>query len=155
LKPSNIMVGSFGEVLVLDWGVARVLGTHAGADAGIRMGTPGFMAPEQHAGDPSLGGPASDVYSLGALLASMLGDAAISRRLRAIIQKSTEASPVNRYADAAELVADLAQYRAGLPVSAHKDAWWERASHWFIRYRTFIWLVLAYLVMRSIFAWLR
>ena len=45
LKPENIMVGSFGEVLVLDWGLAKVLGGPAAT--GLRAGTPGFMAPEQ------------------------------------------------------------------------------------------------------------
>ncbi len=98
LKPSNVMVGQFGEVLVLDWGVARVL-AHAGAgtaaDAtaagravsdvegtpgGAWMGTSGFMAPEQARGDASSAGPPADVYALGALLFWMwTGDTAPAR----------------------------------------------------------------------------
>ena len=87
LKPSNVMVGQFGEVLVLDWGVARVLArvdrgggpaaraadrhpddSGDGTSGGTRMGTAGFMAPEQAHGDSSNAGPPADVYALGALL---------------------------------------------------------------------------------------
>ena len=153
LKPSNIMVGSFGEVLVLDWGVAAVLGAHAPADDGVRVGTPGFMAPEQQTGDPALVTQASDVYSLGALLASMLGDTAATRRLRAVIQKCMAPLPSARYANAGDLVAELARYRAGLAITAYREPAWERFVRWFDRYRTFILLVTAYLVMRALFAW--
>ena len=155
LKPSNVMVGSFGEVLVLDWGVATVLGTRGAADDGVRVGTPGFMSPEQQAGDASLVGKASDVYSLGALLASMLSAPASARRLRAVIEKCRAANPRDRYANAGELVDDLARYRDGLAVSAYKESAWEKFARWFGRYRTFILLIAAYLIMRALFAWWR
>ena len=78
LKPENIMVGSFGEVLVMDWGVAKVLGEREpvtgipGAavpevgttEPGTVMGTPGYMAPEQAAGDVEGVDERSDVYAL-------------------------------------------------------------------------------------------
>ena len=96
LKPSNIMLGDFGEVYVLDWGVARVLGTAAVASdidtarapadselaigdispldsetqAGAVLGTPGYMPPEQLTGDEVK--PAADVYALGAILFEIL-----------------------------------------------------------------------------------
>ncbi len=83
LKPANIMLGDFGEVYVLDWGVARALtdpddaptGVTAAADlqldsgqtsAGTILGTPAYMAPEQLAGEPA--GPAADIYALGCIL---------------------------------------------------------------------------------------
>jgi eukaryotic-like serine/threonine-protein kinase len=84
LKPSNIMLGNYGDVYVIDWGVARVLGTRRTSQvvipvetlspdatgAGIMLGTPGYMAPEQMKGEAV--SPAADVYSLGAILFEIL-----------------------------------------------------------------------------------
>ena len=83
LKPSNIMVGDRGDVYVLDWGVARVLGTarmslvsldtrvtDAFTPMGAILGTPGYMSPEQLRGDDVT--PGADVFSLGAILFEIL-----------------------------------------------------------------------------------
>ena len=84
LKPSNIMLGEFGEVYVLDWGIARELDDQSttratsaseAADAGVTatgalLGTPGYMSPEQVRGDEI--GPSADVYALGAILFEIL-----------------------------------------------------------------------------------
>lgn len=74
LKPSNVMVGDFGEVLVVDWGLAqRTL--RSGLNTGSRlplMGTPAYMAPELARGEEPHGTPASDVYALGAILYEIL-----------------------------------------------------------------------------------
>jgi len=93
IKPDNVLVGDFGEVLVLDWGLARPVGTTEdvlekspfmpvesdrrleGAVAtrdGTVAGTPAFMAPEQARGEHHLLSPASDVYALGGVLYMML-----------------------------------------------------------------------------------
>jgi len=92
LKPENIMIGSFGEVLVMDWGVAKVkegvrsaVGTEAQGDSssnlanglpgtahGRILGTPGYMSPEQARGDIDSIDERADVFSLGAILAFML-----------------------------------------------------------------------------------
>ena len=93
LKPSNILLGPYGETLVVDWGLAKVVGrgepaTHPGtaeatlrlasasgtADtvAGSAIGTPAYMSPEQAEGQVGALGPASDIYGLGATLYAVL-----------------------------------------------------------------------------------
>jgi eukaryotic-like serine/threonine-protein kinase len=97
LKPGNVMLGDFGEVYVLDWGLAKVTGTRemseADADAsfgslpestspaeapagltatGVLMGTPGYMAPEQIRNELGAMGPGVDIYALGAILFEIL-----------------------------------------------------------------------------------
>ncbi len=90
LKPANAMLGQYGETLLLDWGLAKVLARpEAGApgsapapdppdgdglatEAGSLVGTPAYMSPEQARGDGAAVGPASDVYGLGAMLYALL-----------------------------------------------------------------------------------
>jgi serine/threonine-protein kinase len=91
LKPGNIMLGPYGETLVVDWGLAKPLGRPEGTGSldqeplrpasadrstltqmGSALGTPAFMSPEQAAGRLDLLGAASDVYSLGATLYCLL-----------------------------------------------------------------------------------
>ena len=85
LKPENLVLGDFGEVYVLDWGLARVLGEaddladvhgipHHRTAAGALLGTPGYMAPEQVRCERDLDG-AADVYSLGCVLFEILAGA--------------------------------------------------------------------------------
>jgi serine/threonine-protein kinase len=90
LKPANVMLGPYGETLVVDWGLAKpfardeaerasgeatlVTSTDGGADTrpGQVKGTPAYMSPEQAAGGGEVVGPASDIYGLGAILYALL-----------------------------------------------------------------------------------
>lgn len=74
LKPENIMVASFGQVYVIDWGLARLTKTRAASGAYSQMeaegevGAPAYMSPEQARGNPAEMDERSDVFSLGAVL---------------------------------------------------------------------------------------
>jgi serine/threonine protein kinase len=79
LKPENVMVGEFGEVQVMDWGLAFAYGNHGLPDshnlAGVSSGpsgTPAYMSPEQVKGNDQEIGSWSDVYLLGAILYEIL-----------------------------------------------------------------------------------
>ncbi|TVS10004.1 MAG: hypothetical protein EA424_26065, partial [Planctomycetaceae bacterium] len=76
LKPENVMLGDFGEVLVMDWGIAMATAAFGKSDSILQSasigGTPAYMAPELASGQVDRIGPASDVYLLGAILFEIL-----------------------------------------------------------------------------------
>ncbi len=157
LKPSNMMIGDFGEVLVVDWGLTRVSAAAAGetdyatgapvsdrshseessTQFGTVLGTPGYMAPEQAAGDITQLGPHSDVYSLGAVLYAILSShppdgyglkppTPLGKRanaeangweipvdLKTICERAMAWEPAHRYSKAGELSEVLAAWLEG------------------------------------------
>jgi eukaryotic-like serine/threonine-protein kinase len=146
---------------------------HEPTRAGTLMGTPGFMAPEQAAGDITRIGPATDVFALGALLFwlltselpsadddvtrvnRVLRERRVNRRLRAIVTRCLAPRSADRYANAGEIAADLVRYRGGEAVAAHPETIFDRAGRFFTTYRTFILIVAAYIIMRAIVAYVR
>jgi len=80
LKPDNIMLGDYGEVLVMDWGLAQIIESRQGfefekpssSSSGQTLGTPSYMPPEQAKGDLERVDERSDIYSLGAILYEIL-----------------------------------------------------------------------------------
>ena len=166
LKPSNIMLATDGTVKVTDFGLAKNFSTSVDdptREAGLTrtgeiVGTPGYMPPEQASGVVSGLGPATDVYSLGAILYDALTgrppfqapDALqtilmvlamepvsprtlqpkVPRDLETICLKCLEKSPKRRYSTARELADDLRRFREGRPIIARPVGFIERTAKW-------------------------
>ena len=158
LKPANIILGAFGETVVLDWGLAKVVGSDRDAPAtaaspaspasdgltcdGAVMGTPAYMAPEQAAGEAV--DVRADVYALGAILYQTLAGAPpassgtvtplgrlephVPRDLLAIVDQAMAPRRADRYPSAFELGEDLRRFLAGQWVSA-RHSWPARLGH--------------------------
>jgi tRNA A-37 threonylcarbamoyl transferase component Bud32 len=177
LKPDNVMLGKYGETLVVDWGLAKPYGrteverstgemsltmppAQPGEETqmGSAAGTPSYMSPEQATGRWNIVGPASDIYSLGAILYEMLAGqppvkgqdpyeiiakvqrgefphprqwrADVPRPLEAICLKAMALKPKERYATAKELAGDVEHWLADETVSAFAEPWRVRAGRW-------------------------
>jgi hypothetical protein len=163
IKPENIMLGEFGEVLLVDWGSAVRL--DQGEERRL-YGTPLYMSPEQARRDGV--DERSDVYCVGATLFHALvlrpptwsedldrfwamkraGEiapptgaerAACPVPLLAIALKALAVRPEERYADAGALLDDLRRYQAGQAISAWREPWLSRARRWHRRNRRVLW----------------
>jgi serine/threonine-protein kinase len=151
LKPSNVLIDAEGQPMVTDFGLAKRTGGISGGltATGDIVGTPNYMAPEQATGDHAAVGPASDVYSLGAMLYELLtgrppfqaasavevlllvrSEEAVSPRLlnpridsdlELVCLKCLEKRPEHRYQSAGLLAKDLEAFLAGEPVSARSS----------------------------------
>jgi serine/threonine protein kinase len=184
IKPDNIVLGPYGETLVVDWGLAKPIGSppeagvpddavlrppsaRASGDTlhGVVVGTPTYMSPEQARGHVDEIGPASDIYSLGTTLYTLLtgkgpfdhgpdirtllqkvmeGRFATPRTIRPGIPRAMEAiclkamarRPEDRYASARELAEDLERWLADEPVLAYREPPFTRLLRWGRRHRS-------------------
>lgn len=147
LKPSNVLVDQQGQVRLLDFGIARLLGEHTVQDEPAVGFTEGYAAPERQAGGPAT--VVGDVYSLGVILFQLLCDrlpdtntipgqllpastcsddplidrSDIKGDLDAIISRALAHNPQDRYPDVGALSRDLQRFAKHLPVSAHSAGW--------------------------------
>jgi eukaryotic-like serine/threonine-protein kinase len=178
LKPENVMVGEFGEVLVVDWGLAKLLAESgdpvpwgappspaAGTSHGTVLGTPGYMAPEQARGEVELVDRRADIHALGGLLAFLLTRrhpsetggldlAGVPRPLAAVIAHCRAARPQDRYDSVAALRSDVAAFLEGAAVAAFREGPLERGRRLIHRHRTPVLLVLTYLLVRVVLIFL-
>jgi eukaryotic-like serine/threonine-protein kinase len=177
LTPGNIMIGSFGEVLVMDWGVAKILSStsEGGVDKlpkrnktvrnltpsaallqtehGTVLGTMGYMSPEQARGEIESLDVRSDIFSLGAILQFLLTKTSSESSpppLSAISKKAMSPDRANRYESCSALGRDVGRYLDGLPVSAYPETIFTKLFRWGSKYRMAIGLVLTYLLVRTL-----
>ncbi|NMB76275.1 MAG: protein kinase [Myxococcales bacterium] len=183
LKPENVMVGEFGETVVLDWGIAKVKGQtdaraadldrvlqalgDTGAQeqtaAGVAVGTPVAMSPEQARGRVDEIDERSDVWALGVMLYEILtgrkpfeganaretlkkivGEELVPVRARcreapaelaAIAEKALQKDPARRYPDAASMAEDVKAFMTGGRVRAHAYSSWDLLRRFIARNR--------------------
>jgi eukaryotic-like serine/threonine-protein kinase len=185
LKPGNVMLGKYGETLVVDWGLAKAVGRReeatlseaefirprsgsevAPTQYGEALGTPAYMSPEQAVGQIDKLGAASDIYSLGATLYTLLtgkppvegadvgevlrkvqrGEVVPPRQIKsrtdaaldAICGKAMALRPEGRYATALALAADVEHWLADERVVAYREPLIARARRWLRHHRTLV-----------------
>ncbi|MGH8055269.1 MAG: protein kinase domain-containing protein [Stenotrophomonas sp.] len=178
LKPSNILVRADGEPVLLDFGVSRLLDAGAG-EARAQFFTPAYASPELQAGQAV--GVASDVFSLGAVLAELLAgkggrrdgrdagtavsppsasagaDCTWTRALRgdldAIVVRAGALPPEQRYPSLEAMAADIARWQQHRPVQARGGGRGYRGGRWLRRNWRGMSMLLAMLLLAAWFVW--
>lgn len=166
IKPANLLLDAKGSVWVTDFGLAQVAADVGVTQTGDLVGTLRYMSPEQASGRRIPVDHRADVYSLGASLYEMLSltpifsgsdrptllvqilnddprplrqiDRAIPVELETIVLKATAKSPLERYATAGEMAADLRRYLDELPIHARRPTLVDRTRKWMRRHPSFV-----------------
>jgi WD40 repeat protein/tRNA A-37 threonylcarbamoyl transferase component Bud32 len=187
IKPKNVMVGEFGETVVIDWGIAKVRGRsdihakelhetyealHEGGEATVKtlygqaLGSPYFMPPEQALGKIDKIDERSDVYSLGAVLYTLLTgqlpflgstsreflkkvladppkpvleiEANAPRELVAVCERAMQKDPGKRYQTAKELTDEVHRFLSGGLVQAYDYGYRELVGRFVRKHKTFL-----------------
>src|SRR6516225_8372250 len=181
LKPSNVLLDEFEQVRITDFGLAKRLdGSSDLTVTGQVVGTPNYLSPEQAAGEHAALGPASDVYSIGALMYELLTgrppflsnslqetlsriqnnepvspralNPALHRDLETICLKCLQKEPERRYGSAQALAEDLGRWLRHEPILARPIGTIERLKKWTRRNpRTAILVLLSSLAVVAFF----
>ena len=166
IKPSNIMIGEYGEVVLVDWGTAARI-EELDSGRGELVGTPIYMSPEQSKREPT--NIPSDIYCLGSTLFHILllrfptwsddvdtfwelkrkgsinpitraERAKIPGPLLSIVLKAMAVDPQSRYASVEELQDDLQRFQLGQRVLAHRDSLADKGRRLYRRNRRAVWV---------------
>ncbi len=179
LKPGNLMITPQDEVVVLDFGLARLAESQESTltASGDSLGTPAYMSPEQVMGVPSLIDHRTDVYSLAATLyecitlrrpfqsstrdglyRAILEDPVADpcsiepgtpRDLAIVLMKALEKRPEDRYGSAAEFADEIGRVLRDEPVRARHAGPWLRSRRWIRRHPTMALSIVSLLVLLS------
>lgn len=161
LKPANVLVDETDTVRITDFGLAKLIGHETGLTAtGAALGTPSYMSPEQASGRVEDQHQATDIYSMGAVLFTIVTgkppfrassvvqtimhvihrpapmaravNTLVDEDLETIIDVCLQKAPQDRYPTAAALAAELDRYLAGVPIEARPTSHLRRAWYWLL-----------------------
>lgn len=177
IKPSNIRINDHGEVLLCDWGIARLISKESLPDSleelepssvisrstllGEVRGTPGFMAPEQFLRNAPCN-EKTDVFGLGALLEDMIsGDPPGSGlsldevfcpvEIAAICKKAVSKNPADRYETVQALIDDINKYKSGMVTSAEDADSFLIIRKWALRHKAAVAIAVFNILLISTF----
>ncbi|MFN3240005.1 MAG: protein kinase domain-containing protein [Planctomycetota bacterium] len=183
LKPGNVLLDGDGDAFVCDFGLARELGSEAGATlTGQMLGTPAYMAPEQALGQRDAIGERTDVYALGAILYQCLSgrppfaDLPLAQLMQAVLERdpvplrrhgvhvpadlevicemAMHKDPAQRYATVQAFAEDLERFSTGKEILARPRTEWSWAASFVRRNRNSVFAALAPVAVLSLCAWL-